>query len=181
MRILIVEDEDLQRRVLEAQVAGWGHAVSTAASGKEALCAATAADLDLLLLDVFLPDTTALELIPQLRALGVNAAIITLTGKSSRDLERRLRELGIAYYMAKPVAAVELKSILDHMGQLPRPESRRRPLSRPHPSDRPGKASGLENGAVGGYRAALQGRNSVSGGGRERGGWKRRGFRGRPT
>jgi len=124
MRILIVEDEELQRDVLAAQVAGWGHEVATAATGEKALSAAAAEGFDLLLLDVYLPDATAVELIPRLRGLGASAPVITLTGQSSRELERRLRELGIAYYMAKPVDAVELRSILEHMG---RPAARQRP------------------------------------------------------
>jgi len=134
MKILVVEDEEPQRRVLTALVSRWGHEVVEASSGEEALCAASAADFDLYLLDVFLPDTTAMELIPQLRALGAGAPVTTLTGRSSRELERRLRELGIAYYMAKPVAAVELKSILDHRERLPRPSGRGRPHPAPPPA-----------------------------------------------
>lgn len=125
MRILIVEDEAWQRDVLAAQVAGWGHEVSTAATGEEACSAAAAEGFDLFLLDVYLPDATAVELIPRLRGLGASAPVITLTGQSSRELERRLRELGIAYYMAKPVEALELRSILEHMG---RAAARQRPL-----------------------------------------------------
>jgi len=64
---------------------------------------------------VFLPDTTAVELIAQLKALQPEARIITLTGRSSRDLERKLRELGISYYMAKPFQRDEHHSILVHM------------------------------------------------------------------
>jgi DNA-binding response OmpR family regulator len=66
---------------------------------------------------VFLPDMTAMDLIPRLRVFRPDARVITLTGQSTRDLELKLREQGIAYYMAKPVAASELKSILDHMGR----------------------------------------------------------------
>jgi hypothetical protein len=37
------------------------------------------------------------------------------TGLSSRELERKLRELGISYYMAKPLQRNELHSLLVHM------------------------------------------------------------------
>ncbi len=74
-------------------------------------------DFDLFLLDVFLPDMTARELVPALKALQPEVPIITLTGQSSRRLERELRELGIAYYMAKPVPHDELRSILEHLSR----------------------------------------------------------------
>jgi DNA-binding response OmpR family regulator len=81
---------------------------------------------DLILLDVFLPDTTAMELIPQIKAIQPDACIITLTGQSSRGLERKLRELGISYYMAKPFQRDELHSILVHLADRHRVEVRRR-------------------------------------------------------
>ena len=82
----------------------------------------------LFLLDVFLPDATAMELIPQLKVLQAEARIITLTGQSSRELERTLRELGISYYMAKPFQRDELHSLLTHMAGRRRARGRRRTL-----------------------------------------------------
>jgi len=118
MNILIAEDDVLYRETLVRMVAGWKHAVTTAGTGLAALERAAAADFDLFLLDVFLPDMTALDLIPLLRSFRPDAKVITLTGQSTRELELRLRKLGIAYYMAKPAQVSELKSILDHMSRL---------------------------------------------------------------
>jgi DNA-binding response OmpR family regulator len=117
VKILIVEDDVFYRELLDDMVCKWGHDVICAETGNAALAKAAERDVDLFLLDVFLPDMTAMELIPRLRAFRPETPIITLTGKSSRQLERSLRELGIAYYMSKPVPAQDLKSILDHMGQ----------------------------------------------------------------
>jgi DNA-binding response OmpR family regulator len=117
VHILIVEDDVFYRDLLARMVREWGHAATCAENGNTALRKAARTDFDLLLLDVFLPDMTAMGLIPRLKAFRPDARIITLTGQSSRALERELRELGIAYYMAKPVATRELKSILDHLGR----------------------------------------------------------------
>jgi DNA-binding response OmpR family regulator len=60
-------------------------------------------------------------LILRIKLLQPDARIITLTGTNSRELERRLRELGIAYYMAKPFQRAELQGILSHLsGRLMR-------------------------------------------------------------
>ena len=95
MKVLIAEDEVLHAEMLSGMVASWGHAVTGVESGWQALEAAACCNIDLFLLDVFLPDMTAVELIPQLKALQPQARIITLTGHSNRELERKLRELGI--------------------------------------------------------------------------------------
>jgi DNA-binding response OmpR family regulator len=121
---LVVEDDFFYRDMLSKMIHGWGHDVTCSENGRAALEKASAMDFDLFLLDVFLPDMTAMDLIPRLRAFQPDARIITMTGQSTRDLELKLRKLGIAYYMAKPVPVSELKGILDHMdrhnaGQTP--------------------------------------------------------------
>jgi DNA-binding response OmpR family regulator len=107
-------------------VASWGHAVTVVENGREALEAAARRKFDLFLLDVFLPDMTAMELIPQIKPLQEEARIITLTGQNSRETERKLRELGISYYMAKPFQRDELHSILVHLAGRPSVQGRSR-------------------------------------------------------
>jgi DNA-binding response OmpR family regulator len=119
MKILIVEDEMLQAEMLTRMLRTWEHEVVSVDGGQEALDALERCVPDLILLDVFLPDITAMELIPQIKAIQPDARIITLTGQSSRELERKLRELGISYYMAKPFQRAELHSILVHMAGRP--------------------------------------------------------------
>ena len=115
MKILIVEDEILQAEMLTRMLRGWEHEVVSVDGGHKALETLERWVPDLILLDVFLPDMTAVELIPQLKALQPQARIITLTGHSNRELERKLRELGISYYMAKLFQLDELHSIHVHL------------------------------------------------------------------
>jgi len=127
VNILIVEDDVFYLDMIVKMVRGWTHDVTSAESGRDALEKAAAMDFDLFLLDVFLPDMTAMDLIPRLRSFRPDARIITLTGQSTRELERELRELGIAYYMAKPASQKELKSILDHMSRSLTPRTSPQP------------------------------------------------------
>jgi CheY-like chemotaxis protein len=139
LNVLIVDDEALQRELLVKVVEAAGHNVTEAADASEALERMQLRQFDLYLLDVFLPDMTALELIPVIKARHPDARIVTLTGQSSRELERRLRELGISYYMAKPFQRAELQSLLAHMeahtpresfaGANPSPACRTEPIS----------------------------------------------------
>ena len=113
MNILLVEDDVFYRDMLAKMVRGWGHDVVCAETGRGGLEKAMAMDFDLFLMDVFLPDMTAMDLIPRVREFRPDARVITLTGQSTRSLELKLRELGIAYYMAKPVPA---RRIEEHLG-----------------------------------------------------------------
>ena len=136
MNILIVEDDVFYLDILARHVQGWGHDVTCAETGRTALQKTAAMQFDLFLLDVFLPDMTAMDLIPRLRCHQPDARIITLTGQNSRELERELRETGIAYYMAKPVSASELHTVIDHMARTRcRAGQSRRPY--PHGADQP--------------------------------------------
>jgi DNA-binding response OmpR family regulator len=131
MRVLVVEDEILQAKMVTCMLKAWGHTVMSVDDGQKALAAVERSAPDLILLDVFLPDATAVELIPQIKAVQPDARIITLTGQSSRELERSLRELGITYYMAKPFQREELHSILSHLSGRPatQPGRRAKPVS----------------------------------------------------
>ena len=114
MKVLIVEDDRFQAETLKQMVRARGHEVEAVDTGEKAIRCVREQARDLFLLDVYLPDTTAMELIPQIRAVQPDARIITLTGQSCRELELSLRGLGIAYYMAKPFDKDELYSILTH-------------------------------------------------------------------
>lgn len=114
MKVLIVEDDRLQAETLKQMIRAWGYEVEVVGTGAKAVQAVCEQRRDLFLLDVYLPDITAMDLIPMIRGIQPDARIITLTGQSCRELELRLRELGIAYYMAKPFQRDELYSILSH-------------------------------------------------------------------
>ena len=124
MKVLIVEDEVLYSEMLAATVSAWGHEVHTAETGRQALESVLFQGIDVLLLDVFLPDTTATELIPKLMSLYPETRLIALTGQGSCELGRRLRLLGASYCIAKPFQRAELQRIFDHIAVVGPDESR---------------------------------------------------------
>ncbi len=117
MKILVIEDTLQVSRLLKMSIEKWGHTAVIAETGKQALSIVEKQIFDMILLDVFLPDTIAYELIPKLKQGWSGMQIITMTGHSSRDVEEKVRKQGIAYYMVKPVNLSELKSIIEHMSK----------------------------------------------------------------
>ena len=120
MKILIIEDTDQVSKFLKLKIEKWGHKAIVAETGKEALDIIETEIFDLILLDIFLPDTIAYDLIPKLKKGWSGMEIITMTGHSSMDVEKKVRSQGILYYMVKPIDLAELKSILQHMAKNPK-------------------------------------------------------------
>jgi len=106
--ILVVDDEprlrDLVRRYLEHD----GHHVVTAAGGAEALEVAEHTRLDLIVLDLRLPDVPGVEVARELRRRGDDVPILMLTAKvDERDRIHGL-EAGADDYVTKPFSPREL-------------------------------------------------------------------------
>ncbi len=120
MKILIIEDTGQVSKFLKLKIEKWGHKAIVAETGKEALGIIETEIFDLILLDIFLPDTIAYDLIPKLKKGWSGMEIITMTGHSSRDVEKKVRSQGILYYMVKPIDMAELKSIFQHMAKNPK-------------------------------------------------------------
>lgn len=115
MKILIIEDSKEVSDPLMLILKKWGHHVTLAQTGEEALKIVTLEMFDLILLDIYLPDGMGYDLIPKLKDQWSGMDIITMTGHSSRETEEKTRQQGILYYMVKPVNLEELKSIITHL------------------------------------------------------------------
>lgn len=122
MEILLVEDDVFSAQGIMGLIERWKHHVELAATGKEALEKVRYKVFDLVLLDIFLPDVMGYELIPEFKRFRYDMKIIAMTGHNTPEMERKIRGCGIGYYMAKPVPAEELKSILDHISKKMRKE-----------------------------------------------------------
>jgi two-component system OmpR family response regulator len=108
VRILVVEDEPKMARLLARGLGERGDAVAVARTGAEALLAATDSDLDVVLLDLMLPDIDGVEVCRRLRARGVWTPILMLTART--EVADRVEGLdsGADDYLAKPFAFAEL-------------------------------------------------------------------------
>jgi len=115
MQILIVDDEAPITNMLLKRIGRWGYDALSAQNGTEALKLIKAQPIDLILLDVYLKETSAIELIPKIKKIKPFINIITMTGQSSRQLELKIRSSGILYYMEKPIEIDNLKLILAHI------------------------------------------------------------------
>jgi PAS domain S-box-containing protein len=119
LKILVAEDNAINRRVVVAILERQGHAVTIAVNGREAVLAAATNAFDLALMDVQMPEMDGLEATAEIRAAerhtGAHLPIIAVTANAMKgDLEVCLNA-GMDSYLAKPINASELFALIDSM------------------------------------------------------------------
>jgi PAS domain S-box-containing protein len=115
--ILVIEDDADTRANLCDILELDAHLVDTAATVAEALARQNWADYSAIILDRLLPDGTAEDLLPRLKQLAPEAAILIVTGHSDlRGAITALRE-GAADYILKPINADALRASLVRIGE----------------------------------------------------------------
>ena len=106
-RILIVEDEESFSEALEFLLGKEGFSVITAATGSEALRKFEQGGIDLILLDLMIPEVSGTEVCRQVRAKS-KVPIIMLTAKDSEVDKVVGLEIGADDYVTKPYSSREL-------------------------------------------------------------------------
>ncbi|MFO7719894.1 MAG: response regulator transcription factor, partial [Gillisia sp.] len=109
-KILIVEDDDAIRKALVDDFTFEGFSVDSAAMGSEGLKKAFDPDIDIIILDLMLPEIDGFEICKELRKNGVETPIIMLTAKS-QEIDKILGlEFGADDYITKPYSSRELRA-----------------------------------------------------------------------
>jgi DNA-binding response OmpR family regulator len=108
MRILAVEDEPAILRLLERGLAAGGHQVLTAANGVDGALLAMDEGVDLVLLDISLPDLDGHGVLTRIRARRPDLPVLMLTARDDLDNKVRALDAGADDYLTKPFAFEEL-------------------------------------------------------------------------
>ncbi|MAF94674.1 MAG: two-component system response regulator [Rhodospirillaceae bacterium] len=105
--LLIVEDDELVQSLLAAYMQNESFKVSLAGNGKEMLACIDSEAIDLILLDLGLPDEDGLVLVRQVRARS-SLPIIVLTARKEQKDRLAALEIGADDYLTKPFDPEEL-------------------------------------------------------------------------
>jgi CheY-like chemotaxis protein len=110
MRVLVVDDNATNRRILEDALRGWEMIPTLVGSGTEALAALEQAQMtgtpfSMVLLDYQMPEMDGFQLAERIKQHPDFAptVVMMLTSAGQRGDGRRCRELGVAVYLTKPV------------------------------------------------------------------------------
>ncbi|HEX5099315.1 MAG TPA: response regulator [Polyangiaceae bacterium] len=125
MRILVVEDQDSIRRMIEALVQARGYKVTAASSGVKALDVASVEPPDLVLLDLMMPGQfDGFEVCRRLRAEPATRSIpiIVITAMDDDGARTRATQAGANAFYTKPFSPIALLKEIERLG--PPPSSR---------------------------------------------------------
>jgi two-component system, sensor histidine kinase and response regulator len=122
VRALIVDDNEVNRRIFIEQLQRWGIAPTAVDGGRAAVAALAAAKaegdpFDLVLLDANMPDVDGFAVAEQIAAdpTLTGATIMMLTSAGHYGDSARCRELGISAYLTKPVDGTELLQAIRYL------------------------------------------------------------------
>ncbi len=110
--VLVVDDDPVQRRLLEAMVRRFGYEALVAASGEEALTilrSESGGGIDVVVLDLMMPNVDGMMVLARLREAGVETPVIVQTAHGSIEAVVAAMRAGAIDFVVKPVGAERLQ------------------------------------------------------------------------
>ena len=102
VRVLVVDDEESVRNLLQRILEGEGYQVTTAANGKEALYNVSLGEIEVVLLDVKMPDMSGIEVLGKLTVDSPDTCVIMVTSVVEMETAIETMKLGAYDYITKP-------------------------------------------------------------------------------
>jgi len=112
LRVLLVDDNAINRLLGERLLVREGHSVRVSTDGVDALALLEAGRFDVILMDVQMPTLDGLEVTRRLRARGDRTPVIALTANAVLGVREACLEAGMNDYVAKPIELVTLRAAL---------------------------------------------------------------------
>ncbi|HEX3559233.1 MAG TPA: sigma-54 dependent transcriptional regulator [Pyrinomonadaceae bacterium] len=138
IRVMVVDDDAVLRKLLSDQIARMGFDSAPAASGEEALDSLSKNDFDVVLLDIRMPGLSGLDALREIRKLEDAPEVIMLTADTSLGTGLEAMRLGAYDYLTKPATLDEIEAVVrkaDEKRRLVRQNASLRDAVRPPSED----------------------------------------------
>ena len=104
MRILYAEDDPMMQKMVVYSLIIMGHEVTTVDNGKEAIDAINTEDYSIIILDVFMPIISGLEVAKHIREeRRQDTPIIMLSRNGTEMIMEEAKDIGVNTYITKPI------------------------------------------------------------------------------
>jgi len=125
LRILVADDNPTNRVIVMRLLERQGHVVVTATNGREAVDAVRRGGLDLVLMDMMMPELDGIDATREIRALadGGGIAIIGLSANAAPADEAACRAAGMDGFAAKPINSADLSAAIANCLAMRRPSA----------------------------------------------------------
>lgn len=111
-RILIIDDDEPGRQVMELLLKKAGFAPFSASDGAQGVALVRKGRADLVLVDLFLPDKSGIEILREIRQVAPGLEVVVITGHASPETAVQAMKEGAFDYITKPINFEELKIVI---------------------------------------------------------------------
>lgn len=125
MRVLVVDDHDINRRAIQLILQPLGCDIATAADGMAALKLCEQSSFDLIFMDVRMPELDGRETTRRIRAGGganADVPIIAVTADTAPEDIAACTEAGMTYFVPKPITPPMLLGAITHVMTMDQPD-----------------------------------------------------------
>src|SRR5713101_8855821 len=134
IRVLVVDDDGLLRKLLAEQLTKTGFEAAPVASGQQALDILREADYDVVLLDIMMPDISGLDALREIRKFEDPPEVVMLTADTSLATGVEAMRHGAYDYLTKPATLDEMEAVIrkaDEKRRLVKQNASLRSVARP--------------------------------------------------
>lgn len=119
MKVLIAEDNEVNKLLVRRMLQHWGLEYKTAATGSEVINMLREEDFDVILMDIQMPEKNGIEATEEIRNFTdetkKNITIIALTANALKGEEKKYLDAGMNDYLTKPFKEKELFDVLQRV------------------------------------------------------------------
>lgn len=112
-KILVVDDEENTRVLLERTISEFGYRVELACSAEDALDKIKNEEFQLIIIDLKMPEIDGVELCRQIRRIDLETVIYALSGYLTEFEPEKLHDIGFDGHLCKPVNGAVLKRAIE--------------------------------------------------------------------
>ena len=118
-RFFIVDDDSAVRRMLSGIVSEMGTVVGDTGSAQEALTELLKASVDVVLVDLLMPDMDGIELVRRLKP-HITAEFVMISQVQAKEMIGEAYGVGVHFFIHKPINLVEVKAVLEKVCEVQR-------------------------------------------------------------
>jgi PAS domain S-box-containing protein len=120
MRVLLVEDHEINQKLATVLIERSGHTVTVANNGQEALDLLAQQSFDLILMDMMMPVMDGLEATQRIRASeqDTRVPVVAMTANAMQSDRDRCAAVGMDDFISKPIEFSELRRVLERFAPL---------------------------------------------------------------
>ncbi|EXI77595.1 MAG: Chemotaxis protein CheY [Candidatus Accumulibacter appositus] len=117
--VLVVDDSAMARKMLiRALPPDWDITITQAANGSEALAQYRQGGIDVMFLDLTMPEMDGYQVLETLRNEDLNCLVIVVSADIQEAAQARVRAMGACAFIKKPVDAERIRTVLKDYGLL---------------------------------------------------------------